>query len=586
MTDVNQLVTENLGIWTSAIEKKSSAGRGNGGGISLYGINKLRELILELAVRGKLVPQDVIEGNGEELKQAVLKERAGAIRAKRARKQKSLPEISADGVLFEIPPSWTLIRLGDLTNYGVTDKAEAEDVTDDTWVLELEDVEKVSSKLLQRVTFDERRFKSTKNRFLKGDVIYGKLRPYLDKVLVADQDGVCTTEMIPMRSYADVSPLYLWLFLKSPEFIRYADDSTHGMNLPRLGTEKARMAVVPLPPTAEQHRIVAKADELMALCDALERQAEDSLKAHQTLVESCLATLTNSQTPEELAQNWTRIEAHFDTLFTTEESVEALRTNILDLAVTGRLTRHSSGQVDVQELVAEIETERELSVHSSKSRKPKLSLPSSDQFPCEIPSSWGLVRLGHLVLQSEAGWSPKCPERPKEGDEWGVLKVSSVTWGNFAGDKNKALPDSLEPRPEIAVRPGDFVISRANTAELVARSVVVPEGVDEQLMLSDKLIRFRFSQRVMPEYLNLVNISSASRNYYKENAGGTSSSMKNVSRVQIQELVVPFPTLDEQAQIVEKVTQLFSMCDQFLGLVPTSMNIKRQLADNLTQRIH
>ena len=137
MIDVKQLITEHIDIWTSATEIKSGAGRGNGGGVSLYGIKKLRGLILELAVRGKLVPQISIEGTGEELKKAALDAQASAIRNKTTRKQKSLPEISSGEFPYEIPDSWTHIRLGDLTNYGITDKAEPLDVSNDTWVLEL-----------------------------------------------------------------------------------------------------------------------------------------------------------------------------------------------------------------------------------------------------------------------------------------------------------------------------------------------------------------------------------------------------------------------------------------------------------------
>ncbi len=248
MTDVSQLITEHLDIWTSAIEKKSGAGRGNGGAISLYGIKKLRDLILELAVQGKLVPQDPADGDISALLMDLEKARQDLLKQKKVKEAEALPEITADEKPYQIPGSWAFIRLGDLTNYGVTDKVEANEVDDDTWVLELEDVEKESSRLLQRVTFLDRRFKSSKNQFSKGDVVYGKLRPYLDKVIVADGDGVCTTEMMPVRAHCGVSPEYLRIVLKSPSFIKYADDSTHGMNLPRLGTEKARMAVVPLPP--------------------------------------------------------------------------------------------------------------------------------------------------------------------------------------------------------------------------------------------------------------------------------------------------------------------------------------------------
>ena len=156
---------------------------------------------------------------------------------------------------------------------GATGKAEPSEVSEETWVLELEDIEKVSSRLLNRVRYGVRPFKSTKNRFYKGDILYGKLRPYLDKVVLADEDGVCSSEIMPIRGFVGLAPQFIRLVLKSPYFVQYANSSTHGMNLPRLGTDKARQALFPLPPEVEQHRIVTKVDELMGLIDRLEQSS-------------------------------------------------------------------------------------------------------------------------------------------------------------------------------------------------------------------------------------------------------------------------------------------------------------------------
>ena len=267
----------------------------------------------------------------------IAKEKKRLIKEGKIKKQKKLREISEDERPFDLPESWEWTRLGDITNYGISDKAEPGSVDEDTWVLELEDVEKETSKLLQKVRFFDRQFKSSKNLFFERDVIYGKLRPYLDKVIVADESGVCTTEMIPLRGYCNITPQYLRLVMKSPYFIRYANESTHGMNLPRMGTDKARLALFPMVSEAEQHRIVAKVDELMALCDRLEHQQTDSNAAHQTLVETLLTTLTDSADQAEFAKAWQRIANHFDTLFTTEQSIDQLKQTILQLAVMGKL---------------------------------------------------------------------------------------------------------------------------------------------------------------------------------------------------------------------------------------------------------
>ena len=149
-------------------------------------------------------------------------------------------------------------------------------ISDETWVLDLEDIEKDTSKLLQKCRFSERRSLSDKNSFQAGDVLYGKLRPYLNKVIVADEAGVCTTEILPVRCYGPFSSNYFKFALKSPYFINYVNARSYGMKMPRLGTEDGRKAYFPLPPLAEQHRIVAKVDELMALCDALKTRINEA----------------------------------------------------------------------------------------------------------------------------------------------------------------------------------------------------------------------------------------------------------------------------------------------------------------------
>jgi len=226
-----KLITDHLDLWTGAITKKSTSGRGSNGKIELTGIKKLRELILELALSGKLVEPEGSDEPADQLVSRIESEKARLVAKKIIKKPKKLEAASGDEP-YQIPSHWCWVRLGQVTNYGVTDKAEPNQVTDNTWVLELEDIEKESSKLLNKVSYTERQFKSSKNRFERGDVLYGKLRPYLDKVLVADEPGVCTTEIIPIRGYLGLLPDFLRLALKSPNFKRYANDSTHGMNLP------------------------------------------------------------------------------------------------------------------------------------------------------------------------------------------------------------------------------------------------------------------------------------------------------------------------------------------------------------------
>lgn len=199
---------------------------------------------------------------------------------------------------------------------------------------------------------------------------------------------------------------------------------------------------------------------------------------------------------------------------------------------------------------------------------------------------WRATQLRELVVSSGAGWSPSCDARPRCGDEWGVLKVSAVSWGQFLPDENKALPRSLAPRRELEVQPGDFLVSRANTADLVARSVVV-DDTPPKLMLSDKIVRLRLSEACDPRFVQIANSAPESRRYYARVAGGTSSSMKNVSREQILALPILLPPLVEQHRVVAKVDELMALCDRLEARQQDAeaahARLVQALLDSLTQ---
>jgi type I restriction enzyme S subunit len=165
-----------------------------------------------------------------------------------------------------------------------------------------------------------------------------------------------------------------------------------------------------------------------------------------------------------------------------------------------------------------------------------------------------------------------------------VLKVSAVSWGKYNPEENKELPDSLSPRPEYEVNPGDFLISRANTAELVAKAVVVPEDTPRKLMMSDKIIRFNFSSLINLDYIQLINDSSQARAYYAAVAGGTSSSMKNVSREQIRNLVFALPSMNEQNRIVAKVNDLMALCDSLKIQLNKAQTTQQQLTEAIVEQ--
>ena len=155
---------------------------------------------------------------------------------------------------------------------------------------------------------------------------------------------------------------------------------------------------------------------------------------------------------------------------------------------------------------------------------------------------------------------------------------SAVTWGVFNPDENKRLPSSLEARPECEVKPGDFMLSRANTAELVARSVIAPDGCAEKLLMSDKIVRLKFLDDRLKPWVNLVNNSDLARAYYKDRATGTSDSMRNVSRQVIHELPIPLPSLQAQKRVLHALNRLMRFCDELERQASSRMKLSAQLS--------
>ncbi|UXJ03581.1 restriction endonuclease subunit S [Morganella morganii] len=576
---VEKLITDHIDIWSSALQTRSAAGRGSNGKIDLYGIKKLRELILELAVRGKLVPQDPNDEPASELLKRIAAEKAELVKQGKIKKQKLLPEISEDEKPFELPAGWEWVRLGFITNYGECDKAEPTDADADTWIVELEDIEKSTSRLLNRVTFSERPFKSSKNKFNKNDVLYGKLRPYLDKVLVADDSGVCTTEIIPIKVYGNILPGYLRLLLKSPRFIAYANESTHGMNLPRLGTDKAIHAVVELTAIAEQVRIVNKVDELMSLCDQLEQQSLLSLDAHQQLVKTLLATLTDSQNAEELAENWARISQHFDTLFNTEASIDTLKQTILQLAVMGKLVPQDPNDEPASELLKRIEQEKAELVKEGKIKKQKPLLPVSDEEkPFELPEGWVWCRLAELVAIKGGKRVSNGYKLLTEPTPHVYIRVADMKDGTIDLSDLKYIDEEMHQKIKNYIITKDDIYMTIVGAT-IGKCGTVPALLDG-MNLTENAARLIPSKLISKDYLYLCLRSDLCQEQFIDKTMQVGVQKMALNR--LANTLIALPSTNESLRIRDRVKEMNKLCSKLVCGIIESQQTKLHLVDALT----
>lgn len=254
--------------------------------------------------------------------------------------------------------------------------------------------------------------------------------------------------------------------------------------------------------------------------------------------------------------------------------VKKLRQQLLQDAVQGKLVAQNKNDEPASELLKKIKAEKEKLIAEKKLKKEKELPPiKPEEIPFEIPENWVWCRLGDIYLYSESGKSFKCTEVPISGNEWGVIKVSAISWDNFLEEKNK-LYSKDEPENTIAkIELGDFIISRANTSELVGKSVVV-KNISKNLLLSDKTIRFKFSDLVSTEYVNLCNNNIYARLYYATMGTGSSPSMKNITREHMNNLTIPLPPQKEQNIIVQKLIHLIQNCDAL------EESIKQSVAQN------
>jgi type I restriction enzyme S subunit len=546
------------------------------------GVARLRELILTLAVQGKLVPQDPRDEPASELFKKIRAEKDRLIAEGKIKRDKPLAEITDEEKPFELPNSWVWVRLGDVgyTNIGLT--YSPKDISDrgvpvlrsnnvQAGKLNFSDLKRVAMKVKDSVLVAE------------GDLLICARNG--SKALVGKTAKITgLTESMAFGAFMAIFRSsvndYVLHFINAPLFRKMISD-VNTTTINQITQENLRGTLFPLPPLAEQSRIVTRVEELMQLCDALEASGQLEAQQHAQLVNTLLGTLTQSETPEALADNWQRIATHFDVLLDRPEAVDALEQTILQLAVRGLLVPQDPTDEPASVLLQKIRIEKDQLIAQGKIKRDKPLPPITDEEkPFELPQGWEWVRMGSVVNASEAGWSPTCIGSPRTAGKWGVLKVSAVSWGEFDAMANKELPADLVPRPEYEVMAGDFLLSRANTAELVARSVVVKKA-EPRLMLSDKIIRLDVSRQMSRDFLNRCNNAEHARSHYATNASGTSSSMKNVSREVVLATPIPLPPLAEQSRIVARVNEIRNLCADLRQRLTAGQTTQKHLADAL-----
>jgi len=517
------------------------------------GIKKLRELILTLAMQGKLVPQDLHDQPASELLKEIEGEKRRLVKVGKIKVPKPLPEIKPEEGPYALPVGWEWVRLGQVTDYNGRKNIASEEIAADTWLLDLEDIEKDTSRIIYRAKYSERLSTSTKSTFQKGDILYGKLRPYLNKVVVADTDGVCTTEIIPIVPSSAIDSQFLRWLLKRPAFLTHVDSLMYGVKMPRLGTDDAVKSVHPLPPLAEQKRIVARIDQLMARCDELEKLRAEREAKRLTVHISALNRLFEAQGRDSFTDAWQFINRHFGELYSVKANVTELRKAILQLGVMGKLVSQDPTDQPASELLKEIEAEKRRLVKTGKIREPKL-VPEikPEEVPYEIPKGWIWVRLNDVFDVRDG-----THDTPKYVDVGYPLITSKNLYTgrlDFEDVKYISEADHLKIIERSKVDLGDILFAMIG-------SIGNPVIVDRIQEFSIKNVAlFKFYNASIPDnrflHYFLLNVQSS----MKEKSSGAVQSF--VSLGFLRQYLFPLPPLGEQHRIVAKIEQLMALCDQ------------------------
>lgn len=550
------------------------------------GIQKLRGLILELAVRGKLVPQNPNDEPASELLKRIAQERARLEAAGVFKKAKLLSPASDDELPFALPSNWAWTNLATIAL--INPRNAADDSIESSFV----PMAMIGNRFEGSHQQELRKWGEVKQgftHFAEGDVGVAKITPCFENskacVFAGLKNGIGagTTELHIVRPIGQtLAPRYALAYLKAPMFLLTGETKMTGTaGQKRLPKDFLEANPFPLPPLAEQHRIVAKVDELMALCDRLEAEQADATSAHARLVESLLGTLTQSTDAADLTANWQRLAEHFDTLFSTEASIEALKQTVLQLAVMGKLVPQNPADEPANELLKRIAGERARLEAEGICKKFK-AMPSvgNDERPFEVPEGWIWERVGNYVIQTDYGLSEKTFAAT---DGVPVLKMGDIQGGNVVLGGQKAVPPTTEGLPYLFLEPDDLLYNRTNSAELVGKTGIF-RGPAQQYSFASYLIRIRCANgMVSPTFLNFAMNAPMFREteivpHLKQQCG-----QANVNGTILRSMRIPVPPAAEQHRIVAKVDELMAICERLKADLGTARQRQATLAETLIE---
>jgi type I restriction enzyme, S subunit len=541
-------------------------------------VPRLRSFILDLAVRGKLVEHDPADEPAALLLNRIRAEKARLVKQGSIKHKEISGTTTVNCPSFLAPLGWVLTTLGEVTQK-ITDGAHKTPTYVD------DGIPFISVKDFSGGTLDfssTRLIPASEHAMLhkrcdprRGDILIGRIGT-LGKAVLVDTDrefSLFVSVGLIRFSHESIAPPYFRLVLNSPllegEYDRIKVGG--GTHTNKLNLGDLHGVIFPLPPLAEQHRIVAKVDELMALCDHLEAARNEQESRRDRLAAASLHRLSNGANAEAFRNGAQFYLSHLSRLTTRPEHVRPFRQTILNLAVRGRLVPQGRADEAASELLKRIQAEKARLINERRLRKEKPLPPvADDEAPFTIPTSWIWARIGTVSLLTDYGTSVKS-DHVENGVP--VLKMGDIQGGQVILGGQKMVPRKIDDLPQLFLKRFDLLYNRTNSAELVGKTGIYM-GDDDAYTFASYLIRIRFlSNLTSPVYANLAMNAPYFRATQIIPKLQQQCGQANVNGTKLRYMLIPLPPPAEQRRIVTKVDELMTVCDE----------LEKKLSDTQTE---
>ena len=531
---------------------------------------KMRELVLQLAVTGKLVEPNTKDSPASALLASVATQRASLVTERKIKTRPSSP-VTADEQPFELPPSWEWARLSDV-GYELGQKIPDSRFT----YIDVGSIDSDKGRISDRVEQLEPNDAPSRARKLveRGTVIYSTVRPYLLNIAIVEQvfspKPIASTAFGILHPFAGINNRYLYYWLRSAPFTAYVQEGMKGMAYPAINDEKFYGGFIAVPPSAEQKRIVAKVDELMALCDRLEAQQQERETRHAALARASLARFADAPTP-----------ANLPFLFHPSYAIPPadLRKSILTLAVQGKLVPQDPNDEPAEELIARLERDLPRLAKQQGVRSPKNIPPlAAENYPHDIPESWQWSRIGNLALVIDYGTSQKSHS---DSSKIPVYRMGNIVGGRLLDENLKYVDAGIDDLPGLYLKTDDILFNRTNSYELVGKTGIFT-GRNDTATFASYLIRIRLpSTLLFPTFYSVAMNAQYFRQTQIEPEVVQQCGQANFNGTKLSSTVVPVPPLAEQRRIVAKVEQLMALVDK----LETQLTESRAIAGKLMEAV-